>query len=125
MWPNLAILIHAVLVRLRGDSRTWHNRVAKPIMPTPYTALACLAAASLCGCTEPAEPAPASTPELAVAADLDPDPDVVEIELYAEPGVVEFRPGTPTGCSAIETGARRERWPAYRGRGFARKSAIA
>lgn len=53
-------------------------------------------AAWLSACAEPPVDEPLSTPELVVAVDLDPDPDVVEIELYAEPGSVEFLAGIPT-----------------------------
>jgi FtsP/CotA-like multicopper oxidase with cupredoxin domain len=79
------------------------------IMPTGPIARELLVpaalAVALCGCAEPqpVQELPA-TPELAPALDLDPAPDVVEIELYAEPGSVEFLAGIPTAVLGYRDG---------------------
>jgi FtsP/CotA-like multicopper oxidase with cupredoxin domain len=60
---------------------------------------------SLAGCGEQAGNDPPRTPELAIAIDLDPNPDVVEIDLVAEPATVEFLSGVPTEVLGYRDGA--------------------
>ncbi len=80
-----------------------------------------VAAGSLLGssiaCAEPTLNGPASepTPELVVAVDLDPDPDVVEIDLHAEPGRVEFRPGVATEVLGYRDGGSPDALPSVPG----------
>lgn len=56
-----------------------------------------VAALALLGCAPPvAPPAIGEVPELARAVDVDPDPDVVEVELWAGPELHEILPGVQT-----------------------------
>ncbi len=67
------------------------------LVTLPFTAL-------LIGCNDSA-PRPGRAPTLAVLTDLDPDPDVVEVELVAAPARIEILEGTTAEVWAFRDGA--------------------
>lgn len=76
-------------------------------MPPSSTRVRVIGLAVVLGCVgaedEQVEP---ETPALVPAVDLDPDPEVVEVELIAEAGVVEYRAGVATPVLGYRDGGR-------------------